>query len=218
MGYFDVFRHEMESPDAQKFFAKCCDVPPTPPKGKKYILKKKIIKRKRLKAKTTVNLDFLNSNNKDQRNKFEAAFIKRAKAKSGTFTYKKVAKSNRRHLTQGTEVSATLEFEDDEAADAGEAAVTATNFATQVSQDLLDEGVTISLTKPSASIELADEEVVEQVLVDDDGAISNGVTTSAATSNGVTTSAETTKQGVVLLSTGSLLNPIAAFPITLIAI
>merc|ERR1712187_166501 len=112
------------------------------------------------------------------------------------------------HLTQGTEVSATLEFEDDEAADAGEAAVTATNFATLVGQDLLDEGVTISLTKPSASIELADEEVVEQVLVDDDGAISNGVTTSA----------ETTKKAVVLLSTGSLLNPITAFPITLIAV
>merc|ERR1712187_96765 len=103
--YFDAFRHEMESPDAKKFFAKCCDVPPTPPKGKKYILKKMIIKRKRLKAKTTVNLDFLDSNNKDQRNKFEAAFIKRAKAKSGTFTYKKVAKSNRRHLTQGTETT-----------------------------------------------------------------------------------------------------------------
>merc|ERR1712025_576884 len=103
--------------------------------------------------------------NKDAREKFERIFIKKANAKSGTFEYK--AKSRRRRLAQGTAVSATLEFDDDAAAQAGQKAVSASTFATQVSEDLKKESVDITLTSTSAEIEETEETVVEEVLVDD---------------------------------------------------
>merc|ERR1711965_584222 len=151
--------------EVKQFFSTCCDAESTPPKGKKYILQQKKIKKKVVKALTTVSIDFTDGKNKDAREKFERVFIKKANAKSGTFEYK--AKSRRRRLAQGTAVSATLEFGDDAAAQAGQQAVSASTFATQVGEDLKKESVDITLTSTSADIEETEQTVVEEVLVDD---------------------------------------------------
>merc|ERR1712087_542851 len=133
------------------------------------MLKKKTIKRKRVRAKTTVDLDFTDGKNAEKRQKFENAYIKRAKAKStSTFAYKKKARRDRRHLKAGTEVTATLEYEDDAAAEAGKTAVGATGFSTELAKDLKTEGVDTTVTDTTASIETATETVVEEVLVDDE--------------------------------------------------
>merc|ERR1712159_906093 len=129
----------MDSPDVVRFFSRCCGAAITPPKGKKYILKEKAIKKKVVKASTTVNIDFTNDNNKDARDKFEKVFTKKAKAKSGKFDYKHVVQSHRRRVAEGTSVVvaaapatavlATLEFDNDAAAQAGQQAVRASSFA-----------------------------------------------------------------------------------------
>merc|ERR1712227_667563 len=113
--YYEAFQHELDSPNAKRFFNKCCDAKPTPPKGKRYKLIKRKIKRKIVKAKTSVNIDFTDAKNKDKKEKFERVYIKRAKAKSGTFAYKKKGKSSRRrHLSgasAGSDVTVDLEYE-----------------------------------------------------------------------------------------------------------
>ena len=172
--YWDVSKQEADSPVMKRFFKACCDPAITPPKGQKYILKQKSIKRKIVKASTTVTVDFTDEKNKGARDKFEKVFIKKANAKSGKFDYTKVAEvNNRRHLAAGSVVSATLEFDDDEAAQVGQQAVSAPTFATQVSEDLKQESVDITLTTTSAAIEEVEETVVEEVLVDDSGSGNN---------------------------------------------
>merc|ERR1712178_219122 len=68
----------------------------------------------------------------------------------------------------GTEVTATLEYEDDAAAEAGKTAVSATGFSTELAKDLKADGVETTVSETSASIETATETVVEEVLVEDD--------------------------------------------------
>merc|ERR1712144_41918 len=99
--YWEAFQHELDSPNAKRLFNKCCDPKRTPPKGKRYTLIKRKIKRKIVKAKTSVNIDFTDAKNKDKKEKFERVYIKRAKAKSGTFAYKKKVKSSRRRRLSG---------------------------------------------------------------------------------------------------------------------
>lgn len=164
--YWEVVKHELDSPDAKRFFSSCCDPERTPPKGKKYILQQKKIKKKVVKASTTVTIDFTGDKNKDAREKFERVFVRKAKAKSGKFDYK-VVQSRGRHLAQGTAVSAILEYDSDTAAEEGQQVVSASTFATQVSDDLKQESVDIALTSTSADIEETTETVVEEVLVDD---------------------------------------------------
>ena len=170
--YWPGVKYEPDMPHSKPFFEKCCEAAPTPPKGKKYIVREKKITRKIVKASTTVNIDFSNGNNRDKRVKFEEIFKKRAKAKSATFSYATVG---RRQLEEArllsnvqTKVSVDLKFDDDAAAEAGQKAVSASNFATQVSGDLQKElSVTITLTETSAAIKEVEETVGEEVLVDE---------------------------------------------------
>merc|ERR1719163_1240114 len=184
--YWEAFQHEVDSPNGKRFFNKCCDEKRTPPKGKRYKLIKRKIKRKIVKAKTSVNIDFTDAKNKDKKEKFERVYIKRAKAKSGTFAYKKKGKSSRRrHLSgasAGTDVTVDLEYENDTEAEAGNAAVNATDFAKDVGQDLKNEGVETTLTDTSAAIETVENEVVEEVLED-------APTTTTTAAAGTTTAA-----------------------------
>jgi len=163
--YWEAVRFDLDSPDWKLLFQRCCDKQAAPPTGKAWKRIARIVKRKIVKAKTTVSIDFTDDKNKDKREKFEAAFIKRANATDGTFAYKKKGQSGRRHLAQGTEVTATLKFDDDKAAEDGKKAVTANDFATELGKDLKKEGVETTVTDTSASIELVDQEVVEEVLV-----------------------------------------------------
>merc|ERR1711937_37210 len=128
--YFEAFKYEMDAPNPVRFFSRCCGPAIKPPKGKKYILKEKSIKKKVVKASTIVNIDFTSDNNKDAREKFEKVFTQKAKAKSGKFDYRHVAQSHRRLMSVSAKVavSATLEYEDDEAAQAGKEAVSAESF------------------------------------------------------------------------------------------
>lgn len=176
--YFEAFKYEMDAPNPVRFFSRCCGAALTPPKGKKYILKEKAIKKKVVKASTIVNIDFTSDNNQDAREKFEKVFTQKAKAKSGKFDYRHVAQSHRRRVDEGGEtsvsaakvaVSATLEYEDDATAQAGQEVVSAKSFATKVSEDLKQESVDITLTATSATIEEVEEMVVEELLVDDSG-------------------------------------------------
>jgi hypothetical protein len=175
--YFEAFKYEMDAPNPVRFFSRCCGAAIKPPKGKKYILKEKSIKKKVVKASTIVNIDFTSDNNKDAREKFEKVFTQKAKAKSGKFDYRHVAQSDRRRVAVGTveavsakiAVSATLEYEDDATAQAGQEAVSAPSFATKVSADLKHESVDITLAATSATIEEVEEMVVEELLVDDSG-------------------------------------------------
>lgn len=166
--YWEAVKYETDAPMIKKFFSKCCGAKRIAPTGKKYILRNKTIKRKRVKAKTTVSIDFTDEKNNEKKKKFENAYIKRAKAKSSsTFEYKKKSRRDRRHLKAGTEVTATLEYDDDTAAEAGKTAVSAGTFSTELAKELKTEGVETSVTDTSASIETATETVVEEVLVDD---------------------------------------------------
>merc|ERR1711881_514981 len=131
----------------------------------------KKIKRKIVRAKASVNIDFTDDKNKDKKEKFERVYIKRAKAKSGIFVYKKKGKSAGRHLSdsgtsEGTDITADLTYESDTEAGAGKAAVDAIDFADEVKNDLKTEGVEATVTDTSASIETVEEEVVEEVLED----------------------------------------------------
>merc|ERR1712188_82866 len=96
------------------------------------------IKRKIVKAKTSVNIDFTDAKNK-------------------------VKSSRRRHLSgtsAGTDVTVDLEYENDTEAEAGKTAVKATDFADNVGKDLKNEGVETTLTDTSATIETVEKEVV----------------------------------------------------------
>merc|ERR1712032_1022404 len=151
----------------------------TAPKGKKYILKRKKIRRKVLETKTTVSLDFTDEKNKDKKEKFERVYRKRAKAKSATFVYKKKMKKHddsRRQLassdtppSEGTEITAILRYESDLAVEAGKTAVIAENFSNELRDDMKKEGVPIfpAILVTSANILTVEEEVVEEVLVND---------------------------------------------------
>merc|ERR1711988_1565598 len=191
--YWEAFQHELDSPNAKRFFNKCCDAKRTPPKGKRYKLIKRKIKRKIVKAKTSVNIDFTDAKNKDKKEKFERVYIKRAKAKSGTFAYKKKGKSSRRrHLSgasAGSDVTVDLEYENDTEAEAGNAAVKATDFAKNVGQDLKDEGVETTLTGTSAAIETVEDEVVEEVLEDAPTTTTTAAAGTTTAAGGITTAA-----------------------------
>ena len=139
----------------------------TAPEGKIYIYQAMTIKKKVVEAKTTVSLDFTDDALKDEKESFETSFVNLAKATSANFEYNKVGLSNHRRLTQGTEVTATLEYEDDTAAEAGANAVSAPDFATDLATDLESEGVEMNITEISATIREVEEEVMQLVLVDD---------------------------------------------------
>merc|ERR1712188_254122 len=120
------------------------------------------IKRKIVKAKTSVNIDFTDAKNK-------------------------VKSSRRRHLSgtsAGTDVTVDLEYENDTEAEAGKTAVKATDFADNVGKDLKNEGVETTLTGTSATIETVEKEVVEEVLED--------APTTTTTAPATTTAAATT--------------------------
>ena len=151
----------------------------TAPKGKKYILKRKKIRRKVLETKTTVSFDFTGEKNKDKKEKFERVFRKRAKAKSATFVYKKKMKkrdNSRRHLassdtlpSEDTEITAILRYESDLAVEAGKTVVTSKDFSDELRNDMKKEGETTfpAIFVTSADILTVEEEVVEEVLVND---------------------------------------------------
>ena len=139
----------------------------TAPEGKKYIYKSTIIKKKVVEAKTTVSLDLTDDELKDEKENFETSFVNLAQATSAQFEYNKIALSNHRRLAQGTEVTGILEYEDDTAAEAGKNAVSAPDFATDLTTDLASEGVEMNITEISATIKEVEEEVMQLVLVDD---------------------------------------------------
>merc|ERR1712187_151934 len=159
---------EPDQPYLVNLFKTCCDAKLVAPQGKKYALKKVLKKRKRVKAKTRVSIDFTDDKNKDKRDKFERVYKKRAKAVSGKFTYTRTkAKSSRRHLSGGSDVDVVLEYDDDKTAEEGKTAVTAISFGSGVQEDLKKEGVETTVTENTATIEEVEEEVVEEVLVED---------------------------------------------------
>merc|ERR1712187_910633 len=62
---------EPDQPYLVNLFKTCCDAKLVAPQGKKYALKKVLKKRKRVKAKTRVSIDFTDDKNKDKKEKFE---------------------------------------------------------------------------------------------------------------------------------------------------
>jgi len=191
-----VFRREADTANFKRLFDTCCAPALTPPKGKIYKLRKKIIKRKVVEAKTSVSIDFTKDENKDKREKFERVYIKRAKAKTTSkFAYKKKGAPSRRRLSEGTEVTVTLEYDNDTAAEEGKSVVAATNFTSGLKEDLKEEGVDTTVTETSASITTVQEEVVEQYLEDE--------TTTATT----TQAGETTKAGEATTEVGETTKP-----------
>merc|ERR1711977_665795 len=97
------------------------------------------------------------------------------------FAYKKKGDSSRRRLAQGTDVTATLEYDNDTAAEAGKSVVAAKGFASGLKEDLKKEGVDTTVTETIASIETVEEEVVEEFLADaPKTTAAAGQTTSAA--------------------------------------
>merc|ERR1711959_37500 len=205
--YWEAFQRELDSPNAKRLFNKCCDAKRTPPKGKRYTLIKRKIKRKIVKAKTSVNIDFTDAKNKDKREKFERVYIKRAKAKSGTFAYKKKDKSSRRRqlsgASAGTDVTVDLEYENDTEAEAGKTAVKATDFADNVGKDLKNEGVETTLTHTSATIETVENEVVEEVLED----APTTTTTAPATTTAAPTTTTTAATATTAAPTSTITTP-----------
>jgi len=172
--YWSAIRRDVDNADVKRFFKTCCAPDVVPPKGKIFKRVKKIVKRKIVRAKTTVGIDFTSDANKDKKVKFEKVYIKRAKAKSGTFSYtrKDITTRGRRLAAQsvqqsvGSEVSVVLEFDDDAAAEAGQKAVAASDFATGLKEDLKKEGVETTVTETSASVETVEDEVVTEELVE----------------------------------------------------
>ena len=177
-----------------------------PPRGKVFKRVKKIVKRKIVRAKTTVGIDFTNDENKDKKVKFERVYIKRAKAKSGTFSYtrKNIVSSGRRladiiKASEGSAVSVVLEYDDDAAAEAGQLAVAAKDFASGLKEDLKKEGMETTVTETSATIETVEETKVEEMLVE---------------------STETRPETTLVLSMGMSMfsNPMIAFASILVAL
>merc|ERR1711959_103292 len=231
--YWPVFRREADTEDYKRFFDTCCAPARKPPTGKVYQLRKKMIKRKVVKAETTVSIDLTKAENKDKKDKFESVYIKRAKAKTTSkFAYKKKGDSSRRRLAQGTDVTATLEYDNDTAAEAGKSVVAAKGFASGLKEDLKKEGVDTTVTETIASIETVEEEVVEEFLADapktpaaaGQTTAAAGQTTAAAGQTtagaGQTTAAVGAVKTTFALSMGTsmLSNPIIAFASTLVAI
>jgi len=189
---------EPHNPDIASFFKKCCDAKRVAPQGQKYELKKRLKKRKRVRAKTRVSLDFTDGKNEEKKSKFEKVYVKRAKAASGKFTYtRSTAKSTRRHLSGGSEVDVILEYDDDKTAEEGKTAVTNKDFGTGVQEDLKKEGVETTVTENTATVEEVEEEVVEEVLVNDPDATTTAPKPGGTTTKGgATTKADTkTKDG-----------------------
>merc|ERR1712025_587055 len=157
---------DVDNADVTRFFKTCCAPEVVPPRGQVFKRVKKVVKRKIVRAKTTVGIDFTNDENKDKKVKFERVYIKRAKAKTGTFSYtrKNIVSSGRRLqksvlVSEGSAVSVVLEYNDDAAAEAGQSAVAAKDFAAGLKEDLKKEGVETTVTETSASIETVEEEV-----------------------------------------------------------
>merc|ERR1712187_382572 len=149
---WSAVRREVDAPDFKRFFDTCCDPARIAPKGMIYKLKKRIIKRKIVEAKTTVSIDFTKDENKDKKEKFKAVYIKRANAKKGTFIFKKRGDSSRRRLlslSEGTDVTVTLEYDNDTAAEAGKSTIAANSFASELRADLKKEGVDTTVTETS---------------------------------------------------------------------
>ena len=120
-----------------------------------------------MKATSTVSIDLTKAENKAKKDKFESVYIERAKAKTtSTFAYKKKGDSSRRRLAQGTDVMATLEYDNDTAAEAGKSVVASNGFASGLKEDLEKQGVNTTVTETSAAIVTVQEEVVEEVLAD----------------------------------------------------
>merc|ERR1711959_603375 len=117
--------------------------------------------------------------------------------------------SSRRRLAQGTDVTATLEYDNDTAAEAGKLVVAAKGFASGLKEDLKKEGVDTTVTETIASIETVEEEVVEEFLAD------AAKTTAAA---GQTTVGAVKTTFALSMGTSMLSNPIIAFASTLVAI
>jgi len=179
--YWPVIRREADTADFKRFFATCCAPARKPPKGKIYKLRKTMIKRKVVKAKTTVSIDLTKAENKDKKDKFESAYIKRAKAKTTSkFVYKKKGDSSRRRLAQGTDVTVTLEYDNDTDAEAGKSVVAGIGFPAGLREDLKKQGVDTTVTETSASIATVQKEVVEEFLTD-------APTTTTAVKGGQTT-------------------------------
>jgi len=221
--YWEVFQQEVDSKDGKRLFSKCCDAKRTPPKGKRYTLVKRKIKRKILKAKASVDIDFTDAKNKDKKEKFERVYIKRAQAESGIFAYKKKKSSRRRRLsgaTTGTDVTVDLQFASDTAAEAGKTVVIATGFASQVASDLKKEGVQTTLTNTGATLATVEEDVVEEVLADaTTAATTTAATTTAAPSKGSTTPALRTSTAPLLsAATHVLASPFVLCVVALVAI
>merc|ERR1712176_105656 len=175
----DSKRLDPQDPTVVKFFKNCCEVR-KPPVGKKFKRIIKVVKRKRVKATTSVGLDFTDEKNKVDKGKFEKFFIRRAKATSGKFSYTKKS-SRRRHLAAGSSVTAILEYADDAAAEAGKTAVNGASFGTDLQKDLKADGVDTTVAKSTAVIETVDENVVVEQLVDDEDATTASPTKGAGT-------------------------------------
>merc|ERR1711959_742189 len=231
--YWPVFRREADTEDYKRFFDTCCAPARKPPTGKGYQLRKKMIKRKVVKAETTVSIDLTKAENKDKKDKFESVYIKRAKAKTTSkFAYKKKGDSSRRRLAQGTDVTVTLEYDNDTAAEAGKSVVAASGFASGLKEDLKKEGVDTTVTETSANIATVEEEVVEEFLADaptTTTTVKGGQTTvkggqtkakgGQTTVKGGQTKAKAVKTTFALsMGTSMLSNPIIAFASTLVAI
>merc|ERR1719271_1139560 len=238
--YWPVLRREADTADFKRVFATCCAPARKPPKGKIYKLRKTMIKRKVVKAKTTVSIDLTKAENKDKKDKFESAYIKRAKAKTTSkFAYKKKGDSSRRRLAQGTDVTVTLEYDNDTDAEAGKSVVAASGFASGLKEDLKKQGVDTTVTETSASIATVQEEVVEEFLADapttttavkgGQTKVKGGQTTvkggqtkakgGQTTVKGVKTTVKGLKTTFALsMGTSMFSNPIIAFASTLVAI
>merc|ERR1712226_273590 len=196
--HWDSIRLDPEEPQLVTFFKTCCEVR-TIPAGKKLKRFIQVVKKRVVKATTTVGLDFTEPKNQVKKEKFEKAYIRRAKATSGTFTYTK--KSNRRrHLAGdslvtatsagGSLVTAILDFDDDAAAEAGKATLNGANFGTGLQQDLKADGVDTTVAKSTAVVETVDTNVVVEELEDDEDATTTTATKPTTTKAGNPTTTE----------------------------
>merc|ERR1711881_69576 len=128
--HWDTKRLDPQDPDVLKFNKICCGERKTVV-GKKYKRKIAVVKKKVVKVSTSLSLDMTDPKNNDKKEKFEKYCIKRAKAQKGTFKYTKKS-SSRRHLAAGSSVTATLEYANDAAAEAGKTTVSGASFSTDL--------------------------------------------------------------------------------------